>query len=136
MPLDQVSYSNQMSNQGILILEDEMIIAMDIRTVLEQIGYNIVGTVATAADAISIAENSRIDLMIVDYRLRGPLNGEEAASAIRSHSKRNIPVIFVSGTGDLELRNRLADDPCAFLKKPIKFEGLIQCIQSLLKPET
>lgn len=112
-----------------------MIIALDIRTALEQVGYNIVGTVTTAEDAISIAENSQIDLMIVDYRLQGPLNGEEAASAIRSHSKRAIPVIFVSGIGDLELRNRLAAVPCAFLKKPIKIEGLINCIQSLLKPE-
>jgi CheY-like chemotaxis protein len=124
-----------MSDHQILIVEDEMIIALDIRTALEQQGYKIAGTVTTAEDAISIAENSAVDLMIVDYRLQGQLNGEEAASAIRTHSNRPIPVIFVSRSGDLELRNRLAASPCAFLKKPIKIEGLMECIQSLLKPK-
>ena len=119
---------------GILILEDEMIIALDIRTMLEQLGYIVVGVAATAEEAIATIQNSPIDLMIVDFRLRGPLNGEEAASAIRSHFNQAIPIIFLSGTADLEIRNRLSSSPCAFLKKPVKVDELIECIQSILKP--
>ena len=80
-----------MSGERILILEDEMIIAMDIKSILEQLSCNVVGTAATAEDAISIIQSTSVDLMIVDYRLQGPLNGEEAVSAIRSISTKQFP---------------------------------------------
>lgn len=118
----------------ILILEDEMIVSLDIQTALEQQGYRVVGACATADEAIGCAQTSRIDLIIADYSLRGPLNGEEAVSAVRSYVGKAVPVIFVSGTGDHEIINRLGIEPCSFLRKPIKTEDLLDCIRLLIKP--
>lgn len=118
----------------ILILEDEMIVSLDIQTALELQGYSVIGACATADDAVALAQISKIDLIIADFSLRGQLNGEEAVSAIRSHLGKAIPVIFVSGTGDQEIINRLGIEPCTFLKKPIKTEDLLDCIRTLIHP--
>ena len=116
----------------ILILEDEQIIALDLRILLEERGYEIVATASSAAEAIETIGKRTADLLIDDYKLNGPLNGEEAVSAIRSHFGLPIPVIFISGATHSEFLNRVANDPCDVLIKPFQVEDLLACIETIL----
>lgn len=117
----------------ILILEDEQIIAFDLRLALEARGHEIVATASSADEAIDRLQKSAADLLIVDYKLDGPLNGEEAVSAIRSYLGMPVPVIFISGDTHSEFVNRMKSDPCAVLVKPFELEDLLECIEDLLK---
>ena len=116
----------------ILILEDEQIIALDLRMVLEERGYEITTTASSAEEALERLEKRTVDLLIVDYKLNGPLNGEEAVSAIRSHIGMPIPVIYISGATHSEFLNRVANDPCDVIIKPFQIEDLLACIETIL----
>ena|SRR5688500_13408439 len=119
----------------ILILEDEQIIAFDMRVALQDQGYEVAAVCASASEAIQRLNQNSIDLMIVDFKLSGDMNGEEAASAIRTHVKAMVPVIFVSGTTDSAFLERVKNDPCALLVKPFQIEDLISCVESVLSPQ-
>lgn len=69
-------------NGRILIVEDESIIALEMKFKLEFEGYTIVGIVATGEEAIKIAHDENPDLILMDIMLRGKMDGIEAASMI------------------------------------------------------
>ena len=120
----------------ILILEDEQLVAFDLCSALERNGYVVVGTAKSADEAIDLAQQHvSLDLMIVDFKIRGQLNGEEAASAVRSHFNKPIPVIFISASPLNDIKERLPADPCVFLTKPFKHESLLQCVEDILRAD-
>ncbi len=80
-----------MSNT-VLIVEDEVLVARDIRTRLERMGYCVVGIAARGEDAIKLALEESPDLILMDINLRGEMDGVEAA--IRINESRSIPIIF------------------------------------------
>ena len=71
-----------MDKARILIVEDELIVAEDLKEVIEGLGYEVVGIADTGADAIAQAMQLKPDLMMSDIRLRGAMNGIEAAQQI------------------------------------------------------
>ena len=85
-----------MNTYKVLIAEDEGLIAMDIAARLEALGHTVVGTVSTAAEAIEQAPNAQVVLM--DIRLDGPVDGIEAASKIRERYR--LPVVFLTAQAD------------------------------------
>ena len=70
----------------ILIVEDEQIIAADLRNKLVGLGHEIVGMAIAGAEAISIAEQVRPDLVLMDVQLEGAMSGTEAARTIQKHT--------------------------------------------------
>src|SRR3954452_7016669 len=84
----------------ILIVEDEILIAMDLQDRLENLGYEVPGRADTAEMALSLATTCAPDLILMDIRLRGGSDGIEAASAVRE--KLDIPVIFLTSHSDPE----------------------------------
>ncbi len=105
-----------MNTYKVLIAEDEGLIAMDIAAHLEALGHTVVGTVSTAAEAIEQAPNAQVVLM--DIRLDGPVDGIEAASKIRERYR--LPVVFLTAQADpstLE-RAKLAA-PFGYIVKPL-----------------
>jgi CheY-like chemotaxis protein len=118
----------------ILILEDEQLVAFDLCSALERHGYVVVGTAKSADEAIQLVQQHKnIDLMIVDFKIRGQMNGEEAASAVRSHFNKPIPVIFISASPLSDIKERMPADPCVFLTKPFKHEALLECVEAVLR---
>ena len=83
---------------SILVVEDENIVAMDIRAQLQKLGYRVVGTAGTAADAIAGARAGAPDLVLMDINLRGAGDGIEAAETIRA--ELHVPVIFLTAYSD------------------------------------
>jgi CheY-like chemotaxis protein len=80
----------------ILIVEDEVIIAADLRAILGEIGHDVVGWTATGEDAVPLAEIYRPDLVLMDIRLRGRMSGLQAAQRIRDGFR--IPVVCITAS--------------------------------------
>lgn len=78
----------------LLIVEDEAIVAVDVERMLRRQGYNPVGTASTGADAIVQARELKAEVILMDVRLRGPMNGVEAARKIKS--ERDVIVLYVT----------------------------------------
>ncbi len=105
------------SPSGVLIVDDEALIAKYIQIMLEDEGVFVAGVAATGAEALRIAETVRPVMAILDVRLPD-MDGIDLAHRIQLG--RPIPVVFVSGTGDAETleRARLVPDSW-FLQKPV-----------------
>jgi CheY-like chemotaxis protein len=87
----------------ILIVEDEQIIAADLRNKLVGMGHEIVGMAIAGAEAISIAEQVRPDLVLMDVQLEGAMSGTEAARTIQKHTGAQI--IFITAFPGVFLRD-------------------------------
>ena len=106
-----------MSGERIQIVEDEKIVAKDIRSRLELLGYNVVATASTGPEAVSEAERTRPDIVLMDIVLRGKMDGIEAAGKIIE--MLGIPVIYLTAyTDDETLRRAKLTDPFGYLVKP------------------
>jgi CheY-like chemotaxis protein len=82
----------------ILIVEDETIVALDLQNSLKLLGYNVVGTASSGADAIAKAEKMQPDLVLMDIILNGDMDGVQAAETI--HSMLDVPVVFLTACAD------------------------------------
>jgi CheY-like chemotaxis protein len=89
----------------ILIVEDEAIIAMDLTSTLLRRGWRVVGTAATGEESIAQAGAERPDIVLMDIRLQGTMDGLEAARVIKA--RWGIPVIFLSAYDEDALAGRL-----------------------------
>lgn len=116
-----------MIQSNILIVEDDMIIAMDIQERLESFGDSVPTIVTTGEEAISKTPELKPDLIIMDIGLKGSMNGIETVEKIRENFK--IPVIYLTGNSDL-LKQTNITDPC--IVKPFEDEELKRLITSLL----
>jgi len=120
-----------MKSRRLLIVEDEIILAMDLRTRLTDLGYSVVSIVDTGAAAITAAEQHQPDLILMDIRLYGGMDGIAAAMEIRRN--RDIPVIYMSAYADKETRQRAAAaEPAAFLSKMTDDLDLCSAIETAL----
>jgi PAS domain S-box-containing protein len=93
-----------MTKSRILVVEDDAIIAMEIAERLKRMGYEVIGTIATGEEAVAAASRDRPDLVLMDIRLRGPMDGTEAAGRITS--RMDVPVIYITAYSDQETRDR------------------------------
>ena len=116
----------------ILIVEDELIIANDIRGYLSDENYEITSIVLTGEDAINMARQNMPDLVIMDILLHGNMNGIEAAEEISKI--RKIPIIFVSAYSHEEIiKQILSDIDYEYILKPFQAFELIDKVNSLLE---
>jgi diguanylate cyclase (GGDEF)-like protein/PAS domain S-box-containing protein len=104
----------------ILVVEDEMIVAMDIQSALRNLGHIIAGSAATGQEAIRLARVSRPDLVLMDIKLKGEMTGIQAADVIRT--QENLPVVFLTAFTDTGTLNSAAlAQPFGYIVKP--FDG-------------
>lgn len=112
----------------ILIVEDEMLIAAKISTLLTELGYEVVGILARAEDALLQAEENAPDMALLDIRLKGKMDGVELALALQK--ARELPIIFLTANADEATFNRAkAAKPYAFVSKPFKKTDLQRAIE-------
>lgn len=116
----------------ILIVEDESIIAFNLQEVLESLDYNVLAIAPAGEQAIQNAAELRPDLVIMDIRIKGKMDGIQAAGQIWEHFQ--IPVIYLTGHSDKSTveRARLTA-PFGYLLKPIKERELYVAIESALE---
>jgi PAS domain S-box-containing protein len=101
----------------ILVVEDEALIASDIQRTLVRLGYEVPTTVATGAAAIEAAEAMKPGLVLMDIKLRGKMDGIEAAREIRT--RLGTPVVYLtSNSDDATLSRAIETHPYGYLLKP------------------
>jgi CheY-like chemotaxis protein len=113
-----------MGNQiDILLVEDEVITAMVLEEQLKSIHYPFSHHVTTGENAIISARQNPPDVILMDIRLAGEIDGIEAASIIKS--ELDIPIIFITGYDEENIKERAAIlKPLAFLIKPLAIKKL------------
>ncbi|OAI22843.1 MULTISPECIES: EAL domain-containing protein [Methylomonas] len=120
-----------MQASKILIVEDEGIIAMDIRRQLEGFGYQVVATAFSGGQAITLANQHKPDLVMMDIVLKGEMDGISAAQAIVESLR--IPVIFLTAYSDsATLARAKATGAYGYLIKPFRPDELHASIEVAL----
>lgn len=108
-----------MARTRILVVEDESIVALDIQQRLQRMGYQVVGVAATGEAAIRQAEQARPDLVLMDIKLRGEMDGIEAADTIRN--RFHLPVIFLTAfADDTTLQRAAVTEAFGYILKPFE----------------
>ena len=106
-------------NLRILVVEDDAIIGMDIEHRVKKLGYEVCGVADTAAEALDIASGKQPDLALMAIRLRGAVDGIEAARMLRD--RFSVPVIFITAYSDMKMRSRALDmNPLGYIVKPLR----------------
>src|SRR6187200_1673947 len=85
---------------SVLVVEDQRLIAADIENTLKKLGYVVVGNVSSGEEAISWSHEQRPELVLMDVRLRGEMDGIEAAEIIRN--RFHLPVVYLTAYADEE----------------------------------
>ena len=120
-----------MSKASILIVEDESIIALDIRTNLESKGYQVAGQADRGEDAIKKAGELHPDLILMDINLKGEIDGIVAATQIRI--QYDLPVIFLTAFADQSTLERARQaQPYGYILKPFEERELSIAIEMAL----
>ena len=120
-----------MAHAKILIVDDEVVVAEAIRRQLRSLGYLVVGVVSTGSEAVQLAGEHRPDLVLMDIKLKGPMDGIEAAAAIQS--RYAIPVIYLTAFSDEETLERARPTlPLAYLIKPFVSSDLRAAVELAL----
>ncbi len=117
-------------SKKVLIVEDEIINAMALATVIPGWGYEVVGMVTSGEDAIRAAEAHRPDVVLMDINIHGSIDGIGAAREIIGPLR--IPVIFMTGYDD-EDTVRAAQElkPLAFLVKPLDSIRVMELLRGI-----
>lgn len=112
----------------ILIVEDEMIIAANISLQLTMLGYEVVGIVPRAEDALTCVKQDQPDIVLMDINLKGELDGIETVKLIKEI--QDVAVIYLTANADEVHFNRAkSTHPHAFISKPFKKLDLQRAIE-------
>lgn len=123
--------NNEAPPTKILIVEDEVLIALDLESRLIRMGYLICGRAATGRAALAMVERDRPDLVLMDINIEGGMDGIETADDIRL--KFGIPVIFLTAyDDDHRLESAKLTQPFGYLMKPFHDKDLKITIQMAL----
>jgi response regulator NasT len=111
----------------VLIADDEAMIRLGLRTMLEEMGHQVVGMATDGPSAVRLADKEKPDLAILDIKMPD-MDGLEVAEAITA--KRRIPILMLTAYSDRELVERAAKlAVLAYLVKPVKEADLSSAIE-------
>ncbi|MBN2110430.1 MAG: response regulator [Methanosarcinaceae archaeon] len=119
------------SPKKILVVEDENVVALDIKKRLTTLGYVVPSIAASGKDAITKANGLLPDLVLMDIRLKGEIDGIEAAQQIKT--QLGIPIIYLTAHSDEETLNRAKQtEPAGYIMKPFEEDDLRTIIEVVL----
>ncbi|MDO9576387.1 MAG: PAS domain S-box protein, partial [Candidatus Cloacimonadales bacterium] len=119
-----------MGKKRILIVEDETIVAEDIRVTISKYDYDVIGVVSSGEEALQIGKDHTPDLVLMDIMLEKKMSGVEVATQME---KMGIPVIFLTAFSDQErISQAKKAKPFGYLLKPFRERELIATIEMAL----
>jgi PAS domain S-box-containing protein len=122
---------NGRTKPQILVVEDERVVARDIESSLKLMGYDVVGTVASSEDCLSRAADHRPDLVLMDVRIAGTVDGVETARHLRA--RFDIPVVYLTAYADDSMVERAREtEPLGYVLKPFRIGELRSAIEIAL----
>lgn len=120
-----------MSKAKIMIVEDEVIVAEDIRDMVEDLDYDVTAIARSGEAALKKAEETKPDLILMDIVLKGEMDGVEAADQIRN--RFDIPVVYLTAHAQDEIVERAkVTEPFGYLLKPFEERELHSVIEIAL----
>ncbi len=120
-----------MANVKILVVEDESIVAMDIKHRAEGLGYTVTGITPSGEGAIEKASETLPDLVLMDIVLKGDMDGVEAAQKIRD--TLDIPVVYLTAYSDEKtLKRAKVTEPFGYIIKPFEDRELHSAVEVAL----
>lgn len=120
-----------MKKTKILVVEDESIVARDIRNMLVGLGYDVTAVVPGAKDAVQKAQETHPDIVLMDVMLQGEITGVEAAEQIYTHY--NIPVVYLTAYADsTTVQQAKKTEPFGYIIKPFEERELQTTIEIAL----
>lgn len=115
----------------VLLCEDDGLTIMMLHRTLRANGYVVAGEAATALEAIRIAANTPLDLILMDVNLQGPMDGIEAVRQILAN--RFVPVIMLTALVDkAQVHHAFEAGACGYISKPITSHNLIPMLTAIL----
>jgi PAS domain S-box-containing protein len=122
---------NGMSEVKILIVEDESIVAMDIKHRAEGLGYEVTAITPSGEEALENVISNRPDLVLMDIVLKGEMDGIEAAQKIRD--AYDIPVVYLTAYSDERtLKRAKITEPFGYIIKPFEDRELHSAVEVAL----
>jgi len=123
--------AKKMAKSKILVVEDELIIAMEIEDRLHTLGYEVVDVVSSGHDAIQVAAEIQPDLVLMDIMLKGKMDGIQAANQIQASF--HIPIVYLTAYADENtLQRAKMSSPFGYLLKPFEKKELQIAIEMAL----
>jgi CheY-like chemotaxis protein len=126
----------EIMKKKILVIDDERLIVKSLEKLLGRSGFDVVG-VNTGLDAIMVAEETAIDLIVSDIKMpwsNGIDTIKELFDTLKSKNKNRPPVIFITGYADKKLEKQAKElNPVAYLHKPFDNQNLVKTIENTLK---
>lgn len=123
--------NSQTQPDSILIVEDEAIVALDLKTQLEDLGYTVVGIAESAEQALALAREHLPDLTLMDVRLKGEMDGIQAAGVLVK--ELGAAVVYLTSFSDADTVRRAAQTaPYGYLTKPFDIKELRAAIEVAL----
>jgi two-component system, response regulator PdtaR len=114
----------------ILIVEDELILAMINQYIVESLGYQVIDVVTSGEAAIDSVKKNNPDLILMDIMIEGFLDGIEAMYEIRKFC--NAPVIYITGNSDPKaVQKAQCTKYSALLTKPVDKDSLKEILDTL-----
>lgn len=118
-------------NYSVLIVEDERIVAKDLQQTLAGMGYDALDIASSAEEALSKASVRRPDVVLMDIRIKGTLDGIDAAAVL--HQRFGLRVVYVTAhTDEATLERAKKTEPYGFLVKPLKVAELRSAVEIAL----
>jgi DNA-binding response OmpR family regulator len=116
----------------LLVVEDELIFAMNLRKELQREGYRVDDIINRGEAAVPLIKKGQFDCILMDIRLGGALNGVETAQEIRKFS--SIPILFITGyMSDSNTEQVKTITNSSLVNKPVPPEEVILAIRELLE---
>jgi CheY-like chemotaxis protein len=120
-----------MDKAQILVVEDDNIVVMELEDSLQSLGYAVSDVASYGEEAIEKAAERRPDLVLMDIRLKGDVNGIDAAQEI--HERFDIPVIYLTAYADEDtLQRAKITEPYGYIIKPFEERELYSVIEMAL----
>lgn len=115
----------------IIIVEDEAIVAMANRMMLTSLSHEIIANTSNAEQAVRESSRQEVDLILMDIKLKGTMDGIQAAEEIRK--SKTTPILFITGNSDVKTKQRIDRiSNASILQKPIMVEDLKHAINKLI----
>lgn len=116
------------SVKKILIVEDDMIISLVVENMIKKLGHEVVGKAPSGDEAIELALKFKPDLILMDIRLKGEMDGIEAITVIKSQI--NTEVIYLTGNSDKINYDRAKATKCIdLISKPFTIGELTRSLE-------
>lgn len=115
----------------IIIVEDDLILSLLLEKQIQRMGYEVVAKINNGEEAVEKIRKDDPDLVLMDIKLVGEMDGVEAIDHVRKFS--NVPVLYLTGNSDEITKKRAqATNPVAYMVKPVDMSQLKKTIRDIL----